>query len=162
MFIAACAIAYALERRSAGTTAASSAVRAGPDDRQAEPERRRGGVRLPRLDHEREAGAPGGAERESAGQRRPPANPVDERAADRVAGEAGERDHRERESGLAEAEPAHLMQVDEEERERQPAPDPRDRVAGDQRPGAAGSWTRARMRLTAPPLRVSYRPMTTV
>jgi hypothetical protein len=79
-----------------------------------EPEQRE---RLPGLADEREERERRGLQEEPEQQRVAPADPVDRRAGREPGRERGHAREREREPGLGERDPAHVVQVDDDERD---------------------------------------------
>ena len=102
-------------------------------------------VRLPRLADEREEAEADRLEHEAAAEREPRADAVDQ-----VPGEDSRREQRRRrdaddQAGRAEREPAHVVQVDDEEREHDPVPEGVDHPADLEQPHLAGQ-----LRIEAP------------
>ena len=119
----------------------------GPDDRRQQRILRRphhrgaeahdggGGEGLPRLADARDRERARGRDDEPGGDRVAGAEPVGERAAERVAREPGERDRGDGQRRDLELESAHLVQVDEQEGEREAAAERRQADASEQHPG---------------------------
>ena len=78
---------------------------------------------VPRLVDERIARVPGRHEQQCHRQHAASAEAVDQRAADRTGDQPDRRVRAHDEAGHAEADPAHVVQIDEQERVREPVPE---------------------------------------
>ena len=92
---------------------------------------------LPRLPHERQQAEADRLQDEAAAERQPRADAVDQRARRRSRRRAAPPTRRRRQAGRAEPEAAHVVQVDDEEREDDPVPERVDHAADLEQPDVA-------------------------
>jgi hypothetical protein len=95
-------------------------------------------VRVPRLAHEREQAEAEGLDDKAARERAPRAEAVDDRSHRDARGELRGAGDRDRDAGRRDSEPAHVVQVDREEREDDPVAERVGDAADLEQPDVAG------------------------